>query len=104
MDFRGRVYPVPPHFNHLGSDVARSIILFAEGKPLGSEGLRHLKIHLINLTDLKKKASIDERATYADEMMDEILDSADRPLTVRKQESFRNQLVFVCAPGSTMVG
>ena len=74
---------MPPHFNHLGSDMARSIILFAEGKPLGSEGLRRLKIHAINLTDLKKKASIDERARYADEIIDDILDSADRPLNVR---------------------
>lgn len=63
--------------------MARSIILFAEGKPLGPEGLRRLKIHVVNLTDLKKKASIDERAQYADEIMDDILDSADRPLTVR---------------------
>ncbi|UJR09606.1 hypothetical protein I4U23_013841 [Adineta vaga] len=84
MDFRGRVYPVPPHFNHLGSDIARSIILFAEGKPLGPDGLRRLKIHLVNLTDLKKKASIDERAAYADEILDEILDSADQPLTGRQ--------------------
>lgn len=66
----------------MGSDVARSIILFAEGKPLGSDGLRHLKVHVVNLTDLKKKASIDERAKYADEIMDDILDSADRPLSV----------------------
>ncbi|CAF0903966.1 unnamed protein product [Adineta steineri] len=84
LDFRGRVYPVPPHFNHLGSDVARSIILFAEGKPLGPDGLRRLKIHLVNLTDLKKKSSIDERANYADEIMDDILDSADRPLDGRQ--------------------
>ncbi|CAF1236136.1 unnamed protein product [Rotaria sp. Silwood1] len=84
LDFRGRVYPIPPHFNHLGSDIARSIILFAEGKPLGVNGLRQLKIHLVNLTDLKKKASIDERAKYADEIMDDILDSADRPLDGRQ--------------------
>ncbi|CAF1265263.1 unnamed protein product [Rotaria sordida] len=84
LDFRGRVYPVPPHFNHLGSDIARSIILFAEGKPLGPNGLQQLKIHLVNLTDLKKKASIDERAKYADDIMDDILDSADRPLNGRQ--------------------
>ncbi|CAF3645701.1 unnamed protein product [Rotaria socialis] len=84
LDFRGRVYPIPPHFNHLGSDIARSIILFAEGKPLGPNGLRQLKIHLVNLTDLKKKASINDRAKYADEIMDDILDSADRPLEGRQ--------------------
>ncbi|CAF0789980.1 unnamed protein product [Didymodactylos carnosus] len=83
LDFRGRVYPVPPHFNHLGSDIARGLILFAEGKPLGANGLRRLKIHLINLTDLKKRQSINEREQYANEIMDDILDSADKPLTGR---------------------
>jgi len=51
---------------------------------LGDDGLRQLKIHLVNLTDLKKKCSIDEREQYADEIMNDILDSADRPLTVIK--------------------
>ena len=55
LDFRGRTYPIPPHFNHLGSDVARSIILFAEGKELGENGFDMLKIHLINLTGTMKR-------------------------------------------------
>ncbi|KAL1483340.1 hypothetical protein MTO96_012747 [Rhipicephalus appendiculatus] len=55
MDFRGRVYPCPPHFNHLGSDVVRGILLFARGEPLGEKGLDWLKIHLVNLTGLKKR-------------------------------------------------
>lgn len=28
VDFRGRVYPVPPHFNHIGNDLARGLLLF----------------------------------------------------------------------------
>lgn len=83
MDFRGRTYPCPPYFNHLGNDVTRAILLFAEGRPLGPKGLDWLKIHLINLTGLKKKNSLQERLDYANEIMEEILDSADRPLTVR---------------------
>uniref|UniRef100_A0A452GXK6 DNA-directed RNA polymerase n=1 Tax=Gopherus agassizii TaxID=38772 RepID=A0A452GXK6_9SAUR len=84
MDFRGRTYPCPPYFNHLGSDITRAILLFAEGKPLGEHGLDWLKIHLINLTGLKKKNSLRERLAYANEIMEEILDSADNPLTGRK--------------------
>uniref|UniRef100_A0A8C0G9D0 DNA-directed RNA polymerase n=1 Tax=Chelonoidis abingdonii TaxID=106734 RepID=A0A8C0G9D0_CHEAB len=84
MDFRGRTYPCPPYFNHLGSDITRAILLFAEGKPLGARGLDWLKIHLINLTGLKKKNSLQERLAYANEIMEEILDSADNPLTGRK--------------------
>ncbi|XP_061457097.1 DNA-directed RNA polymerase, mitochondrial [Rhineura floridana] len=84
MDFRGRTYPCPPHFNHLGNDLTRAILLFAEGKPLGPHGLDWLKIHLINLTGLKKKNSLRDRLAYANEIMADILDSADYPLTGQK--------------------
>ncbi|KAL7673081.1 hypothetical protein ACOME3_007953 [Neoechinorhynchus agilis] len=83
MDFRGRVYATPPHFNHLGCDVSRALIKFAEPKPLGKNGLRWLKIHLVNLTELKKHCSLDEREVFADEMIGEILDSAKHPLDGR---------------------
>lgn len=39
----------------IGSDLSRSILLFAAGKPLGDKGLDWLKIHLINLTGFKKR-------------------------------------------------
>jgi DNA-directed RNA polymerase len=26
FDFRGRAYPIPPHLNHMGSDIARSLL------------------------------------------------------------------------------
>ncbi|KAK7494172.1 hypothetical protein BaRGS_00014645 [Batillaria attramentaria] len=84
MDFRGRTYPTPPHFNHLGSDVTRSILKFAKGKPLGPKGLDWMKIHLVNLTGFKKRCSNAERLAYANKMMPKILDSADNPLTGSK--------------------
>jgi len=49
MDFRGRVYPVPPHLNHLGSDLARSMLIFDQAQPLGVDGFSWLKLHCINL-------------------------------------------------------
>ncbi|XP_062251942.1 DNA-directed RNA polymerase, mitochondrial [Platichthys flesus] len=84
MDFRGRTYPCPPYFNHLGSDVTRAILLFAEGKPLGPKGLDWLKIHLVNLTGLKKRSSLQGRLEYANTIMEDILDSADNPLNGKK--------------------
>ncbi|XP_019512736.1 PREDICTED: DNA-directed RNA polymerase, mitochondrial isoform X4 [Hipposideros armiger] len=84
MDFRGRTYPCPPHFNHLGSDLARALLEFAQGRPLGPHGLDWLKVHLVNLTGLKKRESLQARLAFADEMMKDILDSADQPLTGRK--------------------
>ena len=29
LDFRGRAYPIPPHLNHMGSDVCRGLLKFA---------------------------------------------------------------------------
>lgn len=85
VDFRGRAYPIPPHFNHLGADLARSLLLFAKGKPLGEKGLDWLKIHLINLEGKMKKASLDERLEYANSILHlEVLDSADNPWDGRK--------------------
>uniref|UniRef100_A0A3Q3N908 DNA-directed RNA polymerase n=1 Tax=Mastacembelus armatus TaxID=205130 RepID=A0A3Q3N908_9TELE len=84
MDFRGRTYPCPPYFNHLGSDVTRAILVFAEGKPLGPKGLDWLKIHLVNLTGLKKRSSLQGRLEYANTIMEDILDSADSPLNGKK--------------------
>jgi DNA-directed RNA polymerase len=61
MDFRGRVYPVPPHMNHMGADINRGILEFAEGKTLGAEGLFWLKVHLANKIG-KDKLPLKERA------------------------------------------
>uniref|UniRef100_H2Y632 DNA-directed RNA polymerase n=1 Tax=Ciona savignyi TaxID=51511 RepID=H2Y632_CIOSA len=83
LDFRGRTYPVPRHLNYMGSDVSRSLFLFADGKPLGGSGLDWMKIHLINLTGTKKKEGVQARLDYANEVMEEILDSADHPLEGR---------------------
>ncbi|XP_067622531.1 DNA-directed RNA polymerase, mitochondrial isoform X2 [Eurosta solidaginis] len=81
MDFRGRVYPIPPHLNHLGSDLARSMLIFDEAKPLGTDGFSWLKLHCVNLTGARKPDSVLERLMYAEEIMNDILDSADKPLT-----------------------
>lgn len=80
MDFRGRVYPLPPYLNHMGADLAKALLVFAKGKPLGKEGLNWLKLHCINLTGLKKRDSVQDRLDFAESNMDLILDSAERPL------------------------
>ncbi|ELU15709.1 hypothetical protein CAPTEDRAFT_156688 [Capitella teleta] len=66
-----------------GSDLSRGIMVFGQGKPLGASGLDWLKIHCINLTGLKKRSPNSERLAYANEVMDDILDSAERPLSGR---------------------
>ncbi|OAF69413.1 hypothetical protein A3Q56_02812, partial [Intoshia linei] len=84
LDFRGRLYACPPHFSHIGSDLSRSLLLFANGKELGPNGLNWLKIHCINLTGKYKKCTNQERLSICNELMSEIIDSAKYPLHGRK--------------------
>ncbi|ODQ79605.1 hypothetical protein BABINDRAFT_161986 [Babjeviella inositovora NRRL Y-12698] len=79
IDFRGRAYPLSAHFNHLGNDMTRSLLVFWEGKPLGAQGLRWLKIHLAN-TFGHDKIPFDARVAFADAHVAEIMESARDPL------------------------
>lgn len=81
LDFRGRAYPIPPHLSHIGDDLCRGLLLFADPKPLGERGLWWLKIHLANLYGYDK-ASFQERADWVMERLDDIADSATNPLDV----------------------
>ncbi|KAJ8503283.1 hypothetical protein ONZ45_g10994 [Pleurotus djamor] len=83
LDFRGRAYPIPPHLNHIGDDLSRGLLKFAEARPLGERGLRWLKIHLANLYGYDK-ASFDERVEFVMERLDDVFDSATRPLDGRR--------------------
>ncbi|XP_020204827.1 DNA-directed RNA polymerase 3B, chloroplastic [Cajanus cajan] len=81
LDFRGRAYPMHPHLNHLGSDLCRGLLEFAEGRPLGKSGLRWLKIHLANLyAGGIEKQSYDERLGFIENHIHDIFDSADDPI------------------------
>lgn len=79
VDFRGRVYPIPPNLNHLGSDLCRGLLRFSESKALGDLGLDWLKIHLCNLFG-NNKISLAERRDWANQNLIEIFDSASNPL------------------------
>ncbi|XP_050372146.1 DNA-directed RNA polymerase 1, mitochondrial [Argentina anserina] len=85
LDFRGRAYPMHPYLNHLGSDMCRGVLEFAEGRRLGTSGLRWLKIHLANLyAGGVDKLSYDDRVAFTEDHVDEIFDSTDRPLEGRR--------------------
>ncbi|KAG8771324.1 DNA-directed RNA polymerase [Ceratobasidium sp. 428] len=82
VDFRGRAYPIPPHLNHIGDDLSRGLLLFAEARPLGENGLRWLKIHLANVFGYDK-ASFDERVQFTEDHLEDIKDSVEKPLDGR---------------------
>lgn len=83
VDFRGRAYPIPPNLNHIGDDLSRGLLMFADGKPLGENGLRWLKIHCANLAGYDK-ASFVERVAFVDKHIEDVHDSADKPLEGRR--------------------
>ncbi|KAI4678408.1 uncharacterized protein J4E84_008663 [Alternaria hordeiaustralica] len=83
VDFRGRAYPIPPILNHIGSDISRGLLKFANGKELGTVGLQWLKIHLANLYGYDK-ASLREREQFTMDNLEEIYDSATNPLGGRR--------------------
>lgn len=79
LDFRGRAYPVPPHFNHLGNDLCRGLLTFGTGRELGVAGLRWLKIHLANQCG-HDKASFEDREAFADQNKEKIFEASDHPM------------------------
>ncbi|KAK5078294.1 DNA-directed RNA polymerase [Lithohypha guttulata] len=83
VDFRGRAYPIPPYLNQMGADNARGLLLFSEGKQLGAHGFKWLKVHLANVCGYDK-ASLTDRAQYADAHMDDIRDSVENPHSGRR--------------------
>lgn len=83
VDFRGRAYPIPPYFNHMGADYVRSLFMFARGKPLGEEGLRWLKIHLANVYGFDKE-SLHDREQFAMDHLADVYDSAENSLAGKR--------------------
>ncbi|GMM38212.1 DNA-directed RNA polymerase [Saccharomycopsis crataegensis] len=78
LDFRGRAYPITPHFNHLGNDLSRGLLIFWEGKKLGPKGLFWLKVHLANLFG-HSKLPFSERVAFVDDHMKDIEASVTDP-------------------------
>lgn len=64
LDFRGRVYAVPNALHPQGSDRAKALLHFAEGKPVGKAGLHWLAIQGANTFGFDK-ASFEEREAWA---------------------------------------
>lgn len=81
LDFRGRIYAVP-QLNPQGADYQKGLLLFAEGKPLGSEGWKWLAIHGANLAGYDK-VSLEDRVNWVLENEDEILRIAEDPIQNR---------------------
>src|SRR5213593_2879611 len=78
LDHRGRAYPVPQLINPQSDDIGRSLLEFADGKPLGERGAYWLAVHIANCYG-KNKVSFDKRVRWVHEHEPEIIAFADNP-------------------------
>ncbi len=87
LDFRGRVYPIPSLLQPQGDDLAKGLLTFARGQPIGARGATWLAMHGANCLDEtdrrtgKKlsKLSIDERVRWIEDNTERIERVAEGP-------------------------
>lgn len=81
IDFRGRAYTMHPNLSHLGSDLCRGLLKFAQTKPLGEHGLKWLRIQVANVFGGGvDKLPLPEREQFIVDNMHLVSDSATNPL------------------------
>lgn len=94
-DSRGRLYPLTYGLNPQGSDLQKALLEFSEGLPLSTpDAQRWFLIHGANKWGFDK-ATLDERAAWAGERHQQIMDMADHPLDHRDWLSCDNPLQFL---------
>lgn len=81
-DFRGRLYPLVSGINPQSDGLGKSLLHFAYGVPLGSDGVKWLKVHLANCNG-QDKLSLEDRVKWADDNQISILMVAEDPLNHR---------------------
>ena len=82
MDFRGRLYPIPVLLQPQGSDLAKGLLRFAEGKPVDENSIKWLQIHGANVYGYDKE-SYEKRIEWTKMHTDEIQSYAENPLLNR---------------------
>ena len=81
MDFRGRLYPIPVLLQPQGSDLAKGLLRFAEGKTIvgNQRAVEWLEIHGANMYG-NDKVSYSERIDWVHQRKDEIQAIAKNPI------------------------
>jgi len=80
LDFRGRMYTVPWYLSNQGTDLSKSLLRFATGKPVNDEAMDWLKIHGANLYGLDKRP-YKERIKWVNENLSLVQDISNDPLS-----------------------
>lgn len=83
IDFRGRLYAATTGVSPQGSDTAKALLHFAQGFPLGEDGLHWLSVHGANCYGFDK-ASYTERVGWVTQNEQAIIRTALDPLSNRE--------------------
>ncbi len=96
LDFRGRVYPLPQDLNPQGDDIAKGLLMFAEGKPVTARGWYWLKIAMANAGG-QDKLSFADRIHWVQTNKQNIIESVENPLDFRwwAQDDFDAPWLFL---------
>lgn len=78
MDWRGRAYPVPSFVSPQSDDIGRGLLEFADGKPLGEDGVAWLAVHVSNTWGFDK-APFEDRIQWVQDNEEDILAYARDP-------------------------
>jgi len=79
VDFRGRIYPTPQDLNPQGDDVAKGLLMFADAKQPGEQGLYWLRVAIANAAG-QDKLPLDDREAWTKEHESAILHDIEDPL------------------------
>ena len=112
LDFRGRIIAIP-HFHFGREDRIRGLFLFADGEPIGVEGLKWLKAHVaaradgVNWSIKPSRLSREQRTAWTDENLPLLCKigravlAGDDPKTIQwalpSEEDERYQFIAACA-------
>jgi DNA-directed RNA polymerase, mitochondrial len=105
-DWRGRIYGLS-HFNFQREDRVRALFLFADGLPIGDEGLDWLKMHTANCGDFSvtvsgvtgkiSKRPIKERIDWCNDNIQLITNTASAPLVHTEWMDADKPFLFLAA-------
>jgi DNA-directed RNA polymerase, mitochondrial len=85
-DFRGRLYPEVADLTPQGNDASKALLRFANGKPLGEDGLWWLYVRAANCYAAAEgpvavdKQALADRYQWTTDRLDRILEAAQDPL------------------------
>lgn len=98
LDWRGRVYALS-HFNFQREDRVRALFNFAEGLPIGEDGLWYLKVHTANCGDFNKvsKRPLQERVQWCNDNTQLITNIASAPLAHTEWMKADKPFLFLAA-------